>query len=324
MCNILIFKDGEIELPVTLKKETVWLTQKQIAELFGVQKAAISKHLKNIFTTDELDEESTVSKMETVQKEGNRVVKRVLDYYNLDAIIAVGYRVNSKKATKFRQWATKVLKEYIIKGYALNQKRIEQRFDEFKREIELLTKVIKTKDLKEIEAKGFLEIITKYAKSWILLNKYDEQNLEIPKGKEAKFALDYDEAIKAVKELKKELIAKKEATEIFGIEREKSFKAAIRNIYQTFGGTDLLPTVEEKAANLFYYIVKDHPFVDGNKRIGSFLFILFLSKNDYLYDKNGELKINENALVALALLIATSKPQEKDLIIKLIVNLING
>jgi len=138
MSEVLIFKDGEIELPVKWEKETIWLTQKQIAELFGVQKAAISKHLKNIFTTDELDEESTVSKMETVQKEGNRVVKRVLDYYNLDAIIAVGYRVNSKKATKFRQWATKVLKEYIIKGYALNQKRIEQRFDEFKKEIELL------------------------------------------------------------------------------------------------------------------------------------------------------------------------------------------
>jgi len=156
-----------------------------------------------------------------------------------------------------------------------------------------------------------------------LLNRFDEQSLGLPKGKEAKFILDYDEAKEAIKELKKELISKKEATDIFGIERENSFKGIVRNIYQTFGGVDLLPTIEEKASNLFYYIVKDHPFADGNKRIGSFMFVLFLSKNNYLYNKNGELKINENALVSLALLIATSKPDEKDLIIKLICNLIN-
>jgi len=241
--------------------------------------------------------------------------------YSLDIVLAVGYRTNSSKAIKFRQWATKVLKDYILKGYALNQKRLKQNFEEFQKEIELLQRTIK-QNLNEVEAKGFLDIITKYAKSWILLNQFDENRLETPKGKEAEFILDYDEAVKEIEKLKQELINKKEATELFGQERENSFKGIIRNIYQTFGGVDLLPTIEEKAANLFYYIVKDHPFVDGNKRIGAFMFVLFLSKNNYLYDENGELKINSNALVSLALLIAHSNPNEKDLIIKLIMNLI--
>ena len=325
MNDIVIYQteDGKTELEIKLENETIWLSQKQMAELFGVTTATINEHIKNIYKEQELEEFSTIRKFLIVQTEGKRKVKRNIDHYNLDMIISVGYRVKSKTATKFRQWATKVLKEYIIKGYALNQKRIKQRFIEFEKEIELLTKVIKTQELKEIEAKGFLEIITKYTKSWILLNRFDEQSLKLPTGKEAKFILDYDEAKEAIQELKKELISKKEATEIFGIERENSFKGIIRNIYQTFGGVDLLPTIEEKASNLFYYIVKDHPFADGNKRIGSFMFVLFLSKNNYLYNKNGELKINENALVSLALLIATSKPDEKDLIIKLICNLIN-
>ncbi len=324
MSDIVIYKDknGEVEVEVKLEDETLWLSQKQIAELFGVTKQNISAHIQNIYKEEELSQDATVKNFLTVQKEGKRRVKREIEHYNLDMIISVGYRVKSKIATKFRQWATKVLKSYIIKGYALNQEKIKQRFSEFEKEIELLTKVIKNNELQELEAKGFLEIITKYTKSWILLNRFDEQSLEMPKGSEAKFILDYEEAKEAINELKKDLISKKEATDIFGIERENSLKGIIRNIYQTFGGVDLLPSIEEKAANLFYYIVKDHPFADGNKRIGSFLFILFLSKNNYLYDLNGELKINQNALVALALLIATSKAGEKDLIIKLIINLL--
>jgi len=319
MGDIVIYKDGEIELSVSVDKDTIWLDANDIAAIFGVNRPAIVKHIGNIYKSGELEKESTCSILEQVAKDGK---KRKKNYYNLDVIISVGYRVNSLKATKFRQWATKVLKSYIIKGYALNQEKIKQRFSEFEREIELLTKVIKNNELQELEAKGFLEIITKYTKSWILLNRFDEQSLEMPKGSEAKFILDYDEAKEAIAELKKDLISKKEATDIFGIERENSLKGIIRNIYQTFGGVDLLPSIEEKAANLFYYIVKDHPFADGNKRIGSFLFILFLSKNNYLYDARGELKINQNALVALALLIATSKADEKDLIIKLIMNLL--
>ena len=214
------------------------------------------------------------------------------------------------------------MKEYILKGYALNQKKLKENFSEFQKEIEFLQKTIKNQNLSEIEAKGFLDIITKYAKSWILLNQFDENRLETPQGRAATFILDYDEAKKEIARLKQDLIEKKEATNLFGIERENSFEGILRNIYQTFGGEELLPSVEEKAANLFYYIVKDHPFTDGNKRIGAFMFILFLSKNDYLYDSNGELKINANALVSLALLIASSKADEKELIVKLIMNLI--
>ncbi len=317
MSDIVIYKDGEIELQSRFDGENIWLRQDEIAKLFGKDRTVITRHINNILKDKEVDEKSNVQKMHFANSD------KPVKLYSLDIILAVGYRTNSSKAIKFRKWATKVLKEYITKGYALNQKRIQERFVEFEKEIELLTKVIKTQELKEIEAKGFLEIITKYTKSWILLSRFDEQSLGLPKGKEAKFILDYNEAKEAIKELKEELISKKEATEIFGVERENSFKGIIRNIYQTFGGADLLPTIEEKAANLFYYIVKDHPFADGNKRIGSFMFVLFLSKNNYLYNKNGELKINENALVSLALLIATSKPDEKDLIIKLICNLIN-
>lgn len=323
MNEVIKFIDGEIEVATKLEDETIWITQKQMCELFGTVKSTISEHLKNIFQGGELNKESTVRSFRTVRIEGNRKVTRNIEYYNLDAIISVGYRVNSKRATNFRQWATKILKDYILKGYTLNQKKLQENFDEFKQEIELLNKVIKSSNLKEIEAKGFLDIITKYAKSWILLNQFDESRIEIPKGKEAKFILDYDEAKEEIERLKQNLIAKKEATNLFGIERENSFEGIIGNIYQTFSKADLLPTVEEKAANLFYYIVKDHPFVDGNKRIGAFLFVLFLSKNNYLYDSNGELKINPNALISLALLIAHSNPKEKDLIIKLVTNLIS-
>jgi death-on-curing family protein len=318
MNDIMKFIDGEIEIDVKLKDDTIWVTQKQMCELFGRDKSVISKHIRNIFKSGELDRESVVAIFATTASDGKTYQ---VEYYNLDVIISVGYRVNSKKATKFRQWATKILKDYILKGYALNQKRLKQNFEEFQKEIELLQKAIK-QNLSEIEAKGFLDIITKYAKSWILLNQFDENRIEIPKGKKAKFILDYDEAIKEIEKLKKELISKNEASELFGQDREGSFKGIIRNIYQTFGGVDLLPSIEEKAANLFYYIVKDHPFVDGNKRIGAFMFILFLNKHNYLYDKDGELKINSNALVSLALLIAHSNPNEKDLIIKLIMNLI--
>ncbi len=317
MSEVVIYKDGELELKSRFDGENIWLRQDEIAKLFGKDRTVITRHINNILKDKEVDEKSNVQKMHFANSD------KPVKLYSLDIILAVGYRTNSSKAIKFRKWATKVLKEYITKGYVLNQKRIERRFEEFQKEIDLLTKVIKTKELKEVEAKGFLEIITKYAKSWILLNRYDEQNLQTPKGKEAAFILDYIEAKEAIEELKRELTSKNEATEIFGMERESSFKGIIRNIYQTFSGTELLPTIEEKAANLFYYIVKDHPFIDGNKRIGSFLFILFLSKNNYLYDKNGEIKINENALVALALLIATSKPSDKCLIIKLICNLIS-
>jgi death-on-curing family protein len=254
----------------------------------------------------------------------NKKQTRKTKLYNLDAIISVGYRVNSKRATKFRIWATNILKQYIIDGYALNREKLQkQKIKELERTIQLIKQGLQNQELSLEYAKGFVEIISNYAKSWALLQGYDEQSLEdIAQTKKQRFILDYDEAKEAINELKKNLIAKGEATELFGNEKADEFKGNLLNIYQSFGGVDLLPSVEEKAANLIYYIIKGHPFNDGNKRIGAYLFILFLHKNGILYKANGEAKINDNALVSLALLVATSAPEQKDIIIKLIMNML--
>ena len=324
MSEIVIYEDGSVKLEAALDKESIWLTQKQIAELFGVNVPAISKHIKNIFRDGELDVESTVSKMETVQHEGTRKVKRAREFYNLDMIISVGYRVNSKRATQFRRWATKVLKEYLMKGYALDRERLQkEKLRELEQTVETIKKAIESRALTDIEARGFVKIISNYAKSWALLQGYDEQTLqEVITTKEQRFILDYDEAKAAIAALKKELMAKGEATALFSNEKAGEFKGNLLNIYQSFGGVDLLPSVEQKAANLLYYIVKGHPFSDGNKRIGAYLFVLFLHKNGILYRQNGEARINDNALAALTLLVATSAPEQKEIIIRLIMNML--
>lgn len=306
------------------KNDTIWLNQKQMEMLFDRDKSVISKHIKNIFKEGELERSSTVAKNATVQNEGGREVKREVEFYNLDVIISLGYRVNSKKATSFRVWATKVLKEYLINGYALNQKRLEQKgLQELNKTISLLQNTISQSELGLHEAKGLLDMIFNYSRTWSLLQGYDEDSLHLNiEPKEAKFILDFDEAKEAIAQLKNELIRKGEATELFGREKAGEFNGMVRNIYQTFGGVDLLPSVEEKAANLLYYIIKGHPFNDGNKRIGAFMFILFLSKNNMLYKTNGEIKINDNALVALSLMTAKSDPAQKETVINLIVNIL--
>jgi len=232
--------------------------------------------------------------------------------------------VNSQKATQFRIWATSVLKEYIIKGYALNKDKLQQqKLQELDQTIQLIKQGLQNKELSTTEAKGFVEIISNYAKSWALLQGYDEQSLaDIVQTKDAKFVLDYDEAKEAIAELKKTLIAKGEATELFGREKAGEFKGNLLNIYQTFGGIDLLPSLESKSANLLYYVIKGHPFNDGNKRIGAYLFVLFLHKNGILYKENGEPKINDNTLVSVALLVAQSHPDQKEIIIKLVMNML--
>ena len=324
--EVIIFQDdnGEINLDVSLTNETVWLNQKQLCLLFDRDKSVISRHTRNIFREGELDKSSTVAKNATVQKEGVREVVREVDYYNLDMIISLGYRVNSKRATQFRIWATKVLKDHIVKGYSVNENRLEIiGLNELTQTIELLKNTIDSGDLALVEAKGLLDVILNYAKTWTLLQGYDEDSLvNQVDDKEEKFVLDFDEAKEAIDVIKKELIAKGEASALFGQEKANELDGIIRNIYQTFGGDDLIPTVEEKAAHLLYYIIKDHPFNDGNKRIGAFLFILFLSKNDRLYKPNGELKINDNALVALSLMTAKSDPMQKDTMVSLIVNIL--
>jgi len=322
--NVVLYTDdfGHVSLEVTLEHETLWLNQAQMAELFGTKQPAISKHLSNIFKSGELDKNSVHSILEYTANDGKTYET---SFYNLDAVLSVGYRVNSKNATQFRIWASKILKEYLIKGYAINHQRINaQSLSELTATMELVRKSIETKELSSNEAKGLLDIINNYAKTWALLQGYDSNALHALQGTcEKRFVLDYDEAKHAIGEIKKDLMAKGDATELFGNEKAGEFKGALLNIYQTFGGVDLLPSIEEKAANLLYYVIKDHAFSDGNKRIGSFLFILFLHKNGIAYKANGEPKINDNALVSLALLVASSDSSQKELMVRLIVNLLS-
>ncbi len=318
---VIYKKAGKPQLQVKVEKETVWLTQEQIALLFATQRPAITKHLKNIFNSGELNKNSVSSILEHTATDGK---KYKTQFYNLDAIISVGYRVNSKRATEFRIWATRVLREYLVKGYAVNEKRLsETGLKEFEQTIKLLKTAMGAKKLNSSEAQGLLQIITQYSETWLLLQKYDENKILAPKKKtKAKFKIDYQKAVIAIADLKKDLSIKKQNTELFGQERDGMFMGIIKNIYQTFGAKELYPSLEEKAAHLLYFIIKDHPFVDGNKRIASLLFIIFLQNNNYHLDQNGGLKFNSNALVALALLIAESQPEQKEIMVKLIMNFI--
>jgi len=321
LSDIVIYEDGNLHLDLSIKDKTIWLDANEIASLFNVNRPAIVKHIGNIYKHEELDKDSTCSILEQVAKDGK---KRKKNFYNLDMIISIGYRVNSKKATKFRKWATSVLQKYLLDGYVLNKEKLQQqKLEELDKTIQLIKQGLKNQDLSTQEAKGFVEIISNYAKSWAMLQGYDEQSLqEVIESKEEKFILDYDEAKEAIAELKTALIQKGEATELFGREKAGELKGNLLNIYQSFGGTDLLPSLEAKAANLLYYIIKGHPFNDGNKRIGAYLFVLFLHKNGILHKPNGEPKINDNALASIALLVAQSDPSQKDIIIKLVMNML--
>ncbi|MCD4832926.1 MAG: virulence RhuM family protein [Bacteroidales bacterium] len=321
--KIYQLEDGQTEVQVRFDNETVWLSQKQMAQLFDKNTDTIGIHLKNIYNSGELNKLSTTEESSVVQQEGKRTVKRKLRLYNLDAIISIGYRVNSKRGVQFRIWANKVLKEYLIKGYSLNEKRLAQQnkqLKELQESVKILGKVINYKQLSNDESSGLLKIISDYAYALDILDQYDYQSLEIKdtSGKEI-YQLTYNEAINKIK------LAKKAYgnSDLFGNEKDKSFKSSINSIYQTFNGIDLYPSIEEKAANLLYFITKNHSFTDGNKRIAAFLFLFFLERNRILFDQSGNKRIADNTLVALTLMIAVSKPAEKDTMIKVIVNLIN-
>ena len=323
--QVLIYKteSGQYAVDVLLDSETVWLTQKQMAELFQATKQNISLHINNIFADEELTQDSTVKEFLTVQDEGKRKVQRNVAYYSLDVIIAVGYRINAKRGTQFRIWATRTLKEHLLKGYTLNQKRLaETGVKELEVALQFIKQASSRRQLTSEEAQGLLEVITKYAKSWLLLKSYDEDNLPPTTGQAPKFSLTYKHALDAIVKLKKVLMDKDEASDIFGNEREHGLDAILGNLEQSFGDQELYPTLEEKAAHLLYFIIKDHPFSDGNKRIASLLFIHYLDKNEHLYKTNGEMLINDNALVALALLIAESAPKSKELMVALVKNLL--
>jgi len=323
--EIKIYKtpDGKTSIEVKLEKNTVWLSQKQMAELFDKDSDTIGLHLKNIYKSGELEEFSTTEKYSVIRQEGKREVKRQIKFYNLDAIISVGYRVNSKRGVLFRKWATQLLKDYLIKGYALNQQRLQKQADqlnELKETIRILGNALEYKELSNDESKGLLKIISDYSYALEILDQYDYQTLKIENtsGKEV-YQLTYEEAIKQIELVKKTY----GNSELFGHKKDDSFKSSTATIYQTFGGVDLYPSIEEKAANLLYFIVKNHSFSDGNKRIAAFLFLYFLEKNGLLFSENGKKRIADNALVALTLMIAVSKPDEKETMIKVIVNLIN-
>jgi prophage maintenance system killer protein len=318
--EIVIYQadDGSSSLEVRLYDDSIWMSLNQIAALFDRNKSVISRHLHNIFKSGELRRSSVVAKNATTAADGKTYQ---VDYFNLDAIISVGYRVNSIRGTHFRIWATSVLKDHLIQGYTFNERRLaEKGLIEMEQAISLLSKTLRSHGLIEDQGKAVLSVITQYAKSWRLLLHYDEDRLALPKKKTlVKLVLSYQQARKAIKAIKSELVKCEEASELFGQERAEQLKGILGSIDQTFDGEDLYPSVEEKAAHLFYFVIKDHPFADGNKRIGAFLFLLYLRENDLL-ESSG---INENALVALALLIAESDPKQKELMIRLILNLLS-
>lgn len=317
--QIEIFKtnDNQTEITVQFENETVWLTQDQLVLLFQRDQSVISRHIGNVFKEGELDKKSNMQKMHIANSD------KPVSFYNLDVIISVGYRVKSKQGTQFRQWATQRLKDYLVQGYAINEKRLketENKFQELKQAVKLLETVVNAKEITGDEAHGLLKVLSDYAFALDILDQYDHQTLKIAKTDiNEVFKISYQEAMKAIAGLK----TKFGGSHLFGNEKDNSFKSSLETIYQTFDGTDLYPSVQEKAGNLLYFVTKNHSFTDGNKRIAAFLFVWFLERNKLLYHE-GRKVIDDNALVALTLMIAESKSNDKDMMVKVIINLINN
>ncbi len=323
--QIEIFKsnDGSTIIEVQVDKDTVWLDQYQISDLFLTDRTSIGRHISNIYKTNELDKNSTSAKIAQVRKEGKRTVTRQIGIYNLDVILSIGYRVNSERGRQFRIWANNILSSYLLRGYSLNEKKLKEQnkqLRDLKQSVKILGDVLNYKALTNDESKGLLQIISDYAYALDILDQYDYQKLTIKNtsGKEI-YQLTYEEAIHQI-----EIVKKAHGnSDLFGHEKDDSFKSSIATVYQTFNGIDLYPSIEEKAANLLYFITKNHSFSDGNKRIAAFLFLYFLERNGILFDQQANKRIADNTLVALTLMIAVSKPKEKDIMTKVIVNLIN-
>lgn len=319
--KIVIYQteDGKTQLDVKLENETVWLTQAQLVQLFDSSKANVSEHIKHIYEDGELAADSTVRKFRTVQTEGKRQVGRNVAYYNLDLIISLGYRVNTKRGIQFRQWATSVLRDYLIKGYAINQRIREENYQQMVQLVRSMARTVKLQDLSKEVRNALLDVVVDYTFALDRLDDYDYQRLSIPESStEEKFHATYEGAMKVLAELREKFCG----SGLFANEKDDSFKSSIGQIYQTFGGQDLYPTVEEKAAMLLYLVTKNHSFSDGNKRIAATLFLWFMNENGILYDDMHNKRIDDATLVALTLLIAESRPEEKDTMIKVVVNLI--
>jgi len=328
--EVVVFKpkDGQTEFQVVLDGEhdTVWATEQQIMELFGKARRTIGEHIKNIYKEGELDKESTWREFRQVQKEGEREVSRKVSIYNLDVIISVGYRVKSQVGTEFRKWATQRLKEYLLRGYSVNKellKKEQSRVSDLQKEISSLNEELF--ETQKVFTDGFLSIISHYSKSFELLEKYDKDSLSSENlNKDVIYIINYDDVKKAIQRFKSDLVEKGEASELFGNERDDSFKGILGSVSQTVFGELAYPTIEEQATQLLYSIIKGHPFSDGNKRIGSLIFVWFLEQNKHHLNDKGERKINDNTLVTTALTVAQSLPEQRETIQKLIMNLIKN
>ena len=312
-------QDGSVQLNVKLENETVWLTQSQMAELFGRDRTVIGRHIRNCYKEGELDKDITCAKFAHVGTEQDQVYETAM--YNLDVIISVGYRVKSVQGTRFRQWANSVLKQYLIKGYVINQQLKLDRYNELKDVVRLMARAIGMQEkVTTDEYGGLFNVISDYVYALDTLDHYDYQSLAIDKTtKEEPFRATYDNAMEAINALKEKF----GGSQWFANEKDDSFKSSIGQIYQTFGGEELYPSVEEKAAMLLYLVVKNHSFSDGNKRIAAMIFLWFLNNNHVLYAEDGHKRIADNTLVALTLMIAESRTEEKDVMVKVVVNLIN-
>ncbi|WP_249219833.1 virulence protein RhuM/Fic/DOC family protein [Chitinophaga sp. HK235] len=316
-------EDGQTSIEVKLEDDMIWLTQTQMTELFEQTKQNISLHIKNIYKEGELNKNATVKEYLTVQAEGKRQIEKITSYYSLDVVISTGYRVKSRRGTQFRIWANKILKDYLIKGYVLNEQRLKEQGDQLvtlKNTIRLMGNVLESKPLNTDEATGLLKVLTDYAYALDVLDKYDHQQLTIQgTTSDTLFRITYSAAMGAIHGLKDRF----GGSTLFGNEKDESFRSSLAVIYQTFDGKELYPSIEEKAAHLLYFVIKNHSFSDGNKRIAAFLFVWFIEKNNLLYREDGSKRIADNALVALTLMIAESKADEMEIIIKVVVNLIN-
>ncbi|MBR5633600.1 MAG: virulence protein RhuM/Fic/DOC family protein [Prevotella sp.] len=321
--KIVIYQteDGQTQIDVRMENETVWLTQAQMAELFQTDRTSIVRHINNIYRVEELERESTCAKFAQVQIEGKRTVKRAIPYFNLDMIISVGYRVNSKRGVKFRQWANQVLKNYLVKGYAVSDRIRKEQIGELRQLVQVVGRAISNQEVAEtIESQDLLNVVVDYSYALDTLDNYDYERLTIEKTtKKEPFHATYENAMTEINRLREKF----GGSALFGNEKDDSFKSSIGQIYQTFDGEELYPSLEEKAAMLLYLVTKNHSFSDGNKRIAATLFLWFLNNNGILYRKDGSKRLADNTLVALTLMIAESKTEEKDVMVKVVVNLIN-
>lgn len=324
--QIIIYQtsDGKTQIDVRMENETVWLTQSQMANLFQKDRTVIGRHIQNIFKEGELERELVCANFAHTTQHGaieGKTQVQALVMYNLDVIISVGYRVKSKRGVLFRQWANKILKDYLVKGFAINNKVAALKYNELSKLVKLVGRTARTQEkLTSDEATSLVQVVSDYTYALETLDDYDYQKLGIRKvTKHARFKATYENAMEAIRSLKKKF----GSSSLFGHEKDQSFKSSIGQIYQTFDGIDLYPSVEEKAATLLYLVIKNHSFSDGNKRIAATLFLWFMENNGILYNKDGSKRIADNTLVAITLMIAESRPEEKDMMVKVVVNLIN-